>query len=483
MYNKLYESRLTPDRIKDTYTESMSKADMTQPLKNLSQLRSIPLRIPSAISETSVSSTPTSIGDISTPIDEKRGFPIPPNQSWTVVKRRQPAYEAGSGMFPNKGHYSDIFETALPYGSASAALKVIRVNECEELDFNWNVKCEIAALKRLQKHRSPYVMEQPRTVNEEDAIWWDEDLKEIYILLSDHCLTSLEFIMSNMNSVSETVPQSKMVPIRFIKLVAVEVANGLNHLHSLGIIHRDIALDNIFMSPGGHCKIGNFSHSITFDKETYKREQYMVTTESLALFEYPVSPPELISAGSYVGKDGAETYTFTENIDVWALGIVLLKLLFVALEDRALEELWKQFNELENLEIRLEETLRNHMHCRNQVLSVVGSGDLCIDRWTHDVNKFINLCCQVNHSARISASHAIQFFEAAGWDVLAKEISYHSFVYPVPKLDCLWESSLHPETPRKSAHRSNDSNAAVKTFLKSFNISSRRDTFSYSYLD
>ncbi|KAJ7764782.1 hypothetical protein B0H16DRAFT_1454607 [Mycena metata] len=40
--------------------------------------------------------------------------------------------------------------------------------------------------------------------------------------------------------------------------VVREIASGLNHLHSLNIIHKDIKLENILIDYGGHCIIADY---------------------------------------------------------------------------------------------------------------------------------------------------------------------------------------------------------------------------------
>lgn len=90
--------------------------------------------------------------------------------------------------------------------------------------------------------------------------------------------------------------------------VLSQVASGLRFLHSHGIAHRDISLENIFMD-GGRCKLGDFGLA------TRARRAHGGKHE-LAGKKYYMAP-EVVAGGSYCPKAA----------DVWSLGIVLFILL------------------------------------------------------------------------------------------------------------------------------------------------------------
>ena len=45
-----------------------------------------------------------------------------------------------------------------------------------------------------------------------------------------------------------------------------QITEGLAHIHSQGMIHRDLKPVNIFLNSAGHCKIGDFGLATTFSR-------------------------------------------------------------------------------------------------------------------------------------------------------------------------------------------------------------------------
>ena len=64
-------------------------------------------------------------------------------------------------------------------------------------------------------------------------------------------------------SLTDIVTQNYMAE-REIAAVCLEVLNGLNHLHSKGIIHRDIKSDNILIGMQGQIKLCKLQSNGTF---------------------------------------------------------------------------------------------------------------------------------------------------------------------------------------------------------------------------
>jgi serine/threonine protein kinase len=90
-----------------------------------------------------------------------------------------------------------------------------------------------------------------------------------------------------------------------IQLFSAEIILALHHLHSNGIIHRDVKLENILVSETFHLKLGDFSLA----KENDKAHSFCGSDNYLA--------PEILKG---------EEYSFP--VDYWSLGILLFYLFF-----------------------------------------------------------------------------------------------------------------------------------------------------------
>jgi serine/threonine protein kinase len=93
------------------------------------------------------------------------------------------------------------------------------------------------------------------------------------------------------------------------KIVIFHILNALVHLHSQGIVHRDIKPDNIFMvsSSFDDVVLGDFGVACVLDADGYAEGQ----SGSLSY-----AAPELLSGWRY-----------TEKVDIWSLGITMFGLL------------------------------------------------------------------------------------------------------------------------------------------------------------
>lgn len=110
---------------------------------------------------------------------------------------------------------------------------------------------------------------------------------------------------------------SEKIAARFIK----QVFHGLHYLHSLGIVHRDIKLDNILLNHEGMIKIADFGLSALvrlgesgYDPdESKKRKSYRELHEMWGTKEY--FAPEIIDQA------------YGPQADVWAVGCILFEIL------------------------------------------------------------------------------------------------------------------------------------------------------------
>jgi [calcium/calmodulin-dependent protein kinase] kinase len=151
-----------------------------------------------------------------------------------------------------------------------------------------NVEKEIEIMKKIN---SPYC------VKLEEVIGDDED-DQVYIALEYIKKGSLEFIKNN------TKLTEKQICNYFRQTVL-----GIEYLHSIGIIHRDIKPDNLLIGEDDNLKISDFGISDIAKGADDMRKNTAGTNYFFC--------PESCLGKPYSGK----------KADIWALGVTLYNLL------------------------------------------------------------------------------------------------------------------------------------------------------------
>ncbi len=118
--------------------------------------------------------------------------------------------------------------------------------------------------------------------------------------------------------------KKKFIKEKESKLIFYQICLGVRYMHSNGVVHRDIKLDNILIDEKEHCKLCDFgvSRFIQKDEKIYEK---CGTPAYLA--------PEIIKENGYSGF----------KVDIWSLGVLLFCLVTGKMPFRAdtLEKLHK----------------------------------------------------------------------------------------------------------------------------------------------
>ncbi|EQC41565.1 serine/threonine protein kinase [Saprolegnia diclina VS20] len=124
------------------------------------------------------------------------------------------------------------------------------------------------------------------------------DTKTSYFVL-EHCA------QGDLYAVLKAMPTQHCTP-RLARAYFTQITSGLAHLHAVGIAHRDVSLENIFVDAHGNLKIGDFGLAVALPAQA-----------TAAVGKPYYMAPEMHLESSY---DAAK-------VDVWSLGILLWMLL------------------------------------------------------------------------------------------------------------------------------------------------------------
>ncbi|KAG7390794.1 hypothetical protein PHYPSEUDO_006616 [Phytophthora pseudosyringae] len=185
-----------------------------------------------------------------------------------------------------EGSYGKVYKAVNKANAEVVALKVVPVESEDRAAFD-ELTREIRILERCE---SPFVVQYRGSFSYEAQLWIAMEfcaagsLADLHALRGRHVLSEAE-----------------------IAAVCANVALGLDHLHSRGLIHRDIKAGNLLLNGDGVAKLADFGVSAQLTATVGKRRTVIGTPFWMA--------PEVIQEAQYDCK-----------ADLWSLGITALEL-------------------------------------------------------------------------------------------------------------------------------------------------------------
>lgn len=225
-------------------------------------------------------------------------------REWDLGRDFESLEEIGRGKdtIIYKGLCRKALGTSNKVGQA-VAVKVYFKNKVSHTKLR-AIKREVAIMMFMQRQGVPNIVKAYTA--------FSDDLH--YYIIMEYCPGGdlLEWILERKKALHERDALSSIV---------IPLLNCLCHMHSLGIIHRDIKLENIFLGENLKVLVGDFGLTMSTFQESAISP--VGTVEYMAPEVLALPPVDMILSKAV---DPRSIRANDEKVDIWALGVTLFEL-------------------------------------------------------------------------------------------------------------------------------------------------------------
>lgn len=144
-----------------------------------------------------------------------------------------------------------------------------------------------------------------------------------FIITEHYLALVLEYIQGI--PLASYVKQGKLFGIRKTLTLIRQLARGLSTIHSYGIIHRDIKLENVLLDDDGIAKITDFGISLFTPPPGIESTEKREGMERIR--RRPTKDGNVVGTIHYISPEYLQEGTLDQRTDIYALGILLYELL------------------------------------------------------------------------------------------------------------------------------------------------------------
>ncbi|NXE56698.1 STK11 kinase, partial [Dromaius novaehollandiae] len=208
------------------------------------------------------------------------------------------------GDLLGEGSYGKVKEMLDSETLCRRAVKILKKKKLRRIpNGEANVKKEIQLLRRL-RHKNVIQLVD---------VLYNEEKQKIYPFIFAHFLNSaftymvMEYCVCGMQEMLDSVPE-KRFPVFQAHGYFCQLIDGLEYLHSQGIVHKDIKPGNLLLTTNGTLKISDLG--VAEALHPFAEDDTCRTSQGSPAFQ----PPEI--------ANGLDTFSGFK-VDIWSAGVTL----------------------------------------------------------------------------------------------------------------------------------------------------------------